>query len=139
MEDVFSLDLKPTDDNKNEEDAIELIFRKYLDTSLVWRIKMDIDVDLTIDNITSTITVDGQTFVDGMFFVLEQKLSSISTNNVSNAIEALEPSYGLPLKLLKESELDQLLNKKIEIHSLFKQKKSSISVKVVTMQHLFVA
>ena len=123
VDEMVNLDLTPADKNSanKDEDSINLIFRKHLDTSLVWRIHLDAEPDVSIDNFKSVTTVDGGRFMDGMFYVLEQKFQPIENIDLNNVIEALEPSFGLLLKLLDKKNLDQLLDGKPEIQSLFKQ------------------
>jgi len=100
IDDVQSLDLKAIDNTSIDQVSYNLIFRKHLDTSLVWRINLDLDTDFTMDNFTTMLKIDGGQFIDGMFFMLTQKLKDVETGDLKNSIKSLEPNFGLPLKLL---------------------------------------
>ena len=125
VEDTYNLDLSPDDETDTSKDELySLIFRKHSESSLIWRVHLDIETDLSLDGFTSSLTIDGGRFVDGMFYVLKQKLLKDDSKEIMDTIESIIPTYGVPIGLLNQNQLRQLFEEKPDLETLFEQNKT---------------
>ncbi len=82
IDDVINLDLSPSKDELDNGKRADLIFRKHLETSLVWRIHLDTEVDLNFD-----------TMFFAYFRVLKYSMrTSISSSVIWPSIGGISPS-----------------------------------------------
>lgn len=83
-----------------EDEELSMLYRKLPRSSLVWRVYLDIDVDVNINEQTGikTLVTSGK-FSEGMFYLIESKLLKEKQEKWPEIIKDLLPVFQLPLSL----------------------------------------
>lgn len=96
---------------KQYDDEIIVVWRRYKNTSKVWRIHLDISFDYE-ELLKSKTEISGGQFIEGTFDLIAERLRSTRLNNQSleSAIDTLKSRFELPLSVLTQQQLNAILN-----------------------------
>lgn len=84
---------------------IDLIYKKIPNSSLVWRLNVDIDTELEMDESGIRLEVVRGKYLEGMYSLLQHMLLKEPEDKWQQVLARLQPDYGLMLSLHKESSL----------------------------------
>ncbi len=129
----ISIDEIKTYDNisdriKDDEDKVTIYYSKRPNSTQVWRVEVDYNLDLSINEKGIFTKIVSGNFSNGMMFLIQSKLSPSAPTEWEKTINELQPSFGLPLKLTTLKDIPQGLDdRELILSSLKKNKAVNIS------------
>ena len=108
----------------DEDDEVTILYSKRPNSSQVWRIEMDYEIDLSINETGVFVKIVGGKFPNGMMVLIQSKLLPSVSEEWSSILKELEPSFGLPLKLVDLKTVPHNLKYREQILSSLIQNKT---------------
>lgn len=107
-----------------DDEEVEILYFKRPNTSLVWRARLDYDLDISINNSGLSTKVAGGKFLDGTMFVIYSKLLSEEKEKWSDILKTLQTSFSFPLQLKNLSDVRKNLDDKDKQLALLEKNKA---------------
>lgn len=117
-----------TEEDLEDEEEVDILYFKRPNTSLLWRARLDYDLDISINNLGLSTKVVGKSFLDGTMFVIYSRLLVEEKENWSDTLNTLQANFGFPLQLKNLSDVSKnLVDKEKQLALLEKNKAINIS------------
>jgi len=114
--------------DQDEDDDFTILYSKRPDSSQVWRLNLDFDVDFSINDNGGSINISLGKFAEGMMFLIQTKLLKEKEEKWPDTLKELQLSFGLPLSLKQLNSFDKSPDEvKQHIPSIKKGKVMNIS------------
>lgn len=96
-------------------DTVTILYFKRRNTSQVWRLELDIDTDISINESGLLLKLIGGRFSNGMMVLLQSRLLSHPSQDWPTILKNLQPDFGLPLSLISLETIPQEINNRSQI------------------------
>ncbi|MEB8433951.1 ATP-binding protein [Cocleimonas sp. KMM 6892] len=103
--------------NKNEnedEDAHNILYRKIPESNKAWRINLDIDSAVAINDQGVSTTIKGGQYAEGMLYLIQKELSQVPLKQWPDVIKEIQMHFGLTLKLTNLDDIKKSLSNPAE-------------------------
>ncbi len=95
---------------EGDDEDIDILYFKRPNTSMVWRARLDYELDMSITNSSLAINVKGGKFAEGSVYMLQSQLEDRAPSEWTEILNKLEPEFGLPVKIIALNSLSKNLN-----------------------------
>ena len=103
---TVGITIKGNEKEKDNEEDLAILYYKSKSSSLVWRIHLDLNLDISINESGLTSVFIPNKFGDGLFYLIQSEIAQTQKINLENKILSLESTLGLPLSIKEASTLD---------------------------------
>ncbi|GAA0409863.1 hypothetical protein GCM10009133_17960 [Cocleimonas flava] len=108
-------DIKNKNENEHEdEDAHNILYRKIPESDKAWRINLDIDSAVAINDQGVSTTIKGGQYAEGMLYLIQKKLSQVPLKQWPDVIKEIQMHFGLTLKLTNLDDIKKSLSNPAE-------------------------
>ncbi len=126
---VVSVEENRIFNNKNKEvlsdlDTATILYFKRRNTTQVWRLELDYDTSISINESGLLLKLVGGKFSNGMMVLLQSKILPKKPQDWPDILSHLQVNFGLPLSLVTINDVPQNLNDKKQIITAIKNDKT---------------
>lgn len=105
---VFRREIPKNTDNfpdSDNEDDLAIIYYKSRSSSLIWRVHLDLSMDVSINKSGIISSFTPNKFGDGIFYLIQSKIERSQKQELPKLLNALQASFGIPISMNETSIL----------------------------------
>ena len=117
---VVSVEENQIFNNKSKEmlsdlDTVTILYFKRRNTTQVWRLELDYDTNISINESGLLLKLVGGKFSNGMMVLLQSRLLSHAPDDWSDILKQIQTNFGMPLSLVTLEKIPQNINDRAQI------------------------
>jgi len=92
---------KELPENDNNADELAILYYKSKSSGLVWRVHLDLDMDVSLNQHGIISIFIPNKFGHGIFYLLQSEITQTTNDNRDEKLKTLEAQLGLPISIRK--------------------------------------